>query len=335
MNYFAQDYFEARSRFLASASRAGAKLHRLPIRARGPAGDELSVDIATLGDLSSGRVLLHTSGIHGVEGFAGSALQIAALERGGFKVPAVFVHILNPYGMAWLRRVNENNVDLNRNFAQEYRALDDSYARIDASLNNELPTPVYFSRLAAQILVRGYRPLKNAIMQGQYEFPKGLSYGGQKLEESTRLYKNWLKQNVKNAKTVFAIDVHTGLGPFAEEVLFCYTNESNFKFGRKVTQPKAPIGYNVAGGLHALTAELFADTKHVHFTQEFGTEGNLKLLNCLRLENQAFQREAKTSAANLRLMRAMNPESEVWQQKVIDQGLATLNSSMKWLAESD
>lgn len=34
------------------------------------------------------------------------------------------VHVLNPYGMAWLRRVNENNVDLNRNF----RAADDNDA---------------------------------------------------------------------------------------------------------------------------------------------------------------------------------------------------------------
>jgi hypothetical protein len=30
----------------------------------------------------------------------------------------VFVHALNPYGMAWLRRVNENNIDLNRNFME-------------------------------------------------------------------------------------------------------------------------------------------------------------------------------------------------------------------------
>ena len=27
-----------------------------------------------------------------------------------------FIHALNPFGFAWLRRVNEDNVDLNRNF---------------------------------------------------------------------------------------------------------------------------------------------------------------------------------------------------------------------------
>jgi len=29
---------------------------------------------------------------------------------------AVLVHAINPYGFAWTRRVNEDNVDLNRNF---------------------------------------------------------------------------------------------------------------------------------------------------------------------------------------------------------------------------
>ena len=31
-------------------------------------------------------------------------------------VRVVMIHALNPYGMAWVRRVNEDNVDLNRNF---------------------------------------------------------------------------------------------------------------------------------------------------------------------------------------------------------------------------
>ena len=68
--------------------------------------------------------LVVSSGLHGVEGFFGSAVQIAWLEGHAGRLagdasrpPAlVFVHAINPHGFAWRRRWNENNVDLNRNF---------------------------------------------------------------------------------------------------------------------------------------------------------------------------------------------------------------------------
>jgi len=60
------------------------------------------------------------SGIHGIEGFAGSAVQLALLDkwnRGELdgKPTIVLVHVMNPFGMANWRRWNENSVDLNRN----------------------------------------------------------------------------------------------------------------------------------------------------------------------------------------------------------------------------
>src|SRR5213592_2819131 len=80
---------------------------------------EISIDTAWFGTANPHRVLLHSSGLHGVEGFAGSAIQLQLLNS----LPSlpqdaalIVVHVLNPYGMAWLRRFNENNVDLNRNF---------------------------------------------------------------------------------------------------------------------------------------------------------------------------------------------------------------------------
>jgi len=63
-----------------------------------------------------------------VIGYAGSSIQLAIIQYlydqrlyhksgGERKLPTiVFVHALNPYGMKMWRRVNENNVDLNRNF---------------------------------------------------------------------------------------------------------------------------------------------------------------------------------------------------------------------------
>jgi len=64
-------------------------------------------------------MLVLISGTHGIEGFAGSACQ-AGILHAGIELPPdtglLLVHAINPYGFAWGRRVNEDNVDLNRNF---------------------------------------------------------------------------------------------------------------------------------------------------------------------------------------------------------------------------
>ena len=72
----------------------------------------------------------------GVEGFAGSAIQIQFLKEriGGPELPRSFgvllIHALNPYGFAHLRRANECNVDLNRNFVDFAQPLPENpYAR--------------------------------------------------------------------------------------------------------------------------------------------------------------------------------------------------------------
>jgi predicted deacylase len=119
IDFFSPDYGAARERFRAAAQAAGAALHSLGLDANGPGGEALTIDIAWLGDTPARRIVLHTSGLHGVEAFAGSAIQLALLKQPPApkaECALVLVHVLNPYGMAWLRRTNENNVDLNRNF---------------------------------------------------------------------------------------------------------------------------------------------------------------------------------------------------------------------------
>ena len=57
----------------------------------------------------------------GVEGFCGSGCQVGFLMDRVYEglpktIGVALIHALNPYGFACLRRVNEDNVDLNRNF---------------------------------------------------------------------------------------------------------------------------------------------------------------------------------------------------------------------------
>ncbi|NIO42697.1 MAG: DUF2817 domain-containing protein, partial [Burkholderiales bacterium] len=85
--YFSNSYEAARSRFIAAACAAGATMDELHLGATGPTGSPLAIEIASFGLDNPSRVLIHHSGIHGVEGFAGSAIQLALLDS-NLDVPA-------------------------------------------------------------------------------------------------------------------------------------------------------------------------------------------------------------------------------------------------------
>jgi hypothetical protein len=330
---YSEDYFQARLRFLAAARKAGARVDQLKLGARGPKGEELTIDIASFGDLRAPKLMMHTSGVHGVEGFIGSAVQVAALEK-GIQIPdgmgLVFVHILNPFGMAWLRRVNENNVDLNRNFLradQRYSGPDDSYAKLNTTLNNDTPTGVFFAKVAGKILLHGFEPLKKSVMQGQYDFPASLQYGGSKLEEGPTVYKTWIASHIGKPERVIVIDQHTGLGPWGRESLFRYGDQA-VDIGRKVTSFAANVGYHINGGMDSLTPELFGYAKTcVHFTSEIGTMKKLPLLNLM----QAFQKARKTGPHNRALLAAMTPQDPEWRRRGLKDALATYDGALRWV----
>ena len=85
VTHFAQSYVEARDKFLAAARSRGARMfrHAHPSE-RGAQGEELSIDVAEIGDEHASAVLLLTSGTHGVEGFCGSGCQVALLNDDSF-----------------------------------------------------------------------------------------------------------------------------------------------------------------------------------------------------------------------------------------------------------
>jgi len=240
---FSSTWLEARAKFREAASAAGARLAALkyePLdtlpavwRSLGP-DVPLTIDIALLGDeLSAPAMLLHTSGVHGVEGFAGSAIQVGFLRdvaaRGGWHrrgVCAVVVHGINAHGMAQMRRWNERGVDLNRNFliedvtvgtlpgpdgaratfsalaAQPHAVYRQIYDFVNPQSPAALLAPLRFYALAALAVVRhGFGALKQAIAGGNYlpdETPSSaapaLFFGGRELEQSHRLLAQFMRR---------------------------------------------------------------------------------------------------------------------------------------------
>ena len=73
-DFFSADYRSARARFTAAADRLGWRREVHDIGVSGPAGESLSIDTALLGNPSPENVVIISSGLHGVEGFFGSAV---------------------------------------------------------------------------------------------------------------------------------------------------------------------------------------------------------------------------------------------------------------------
>ena len=125
-DYFSGNYAQARRAFREAAASAGAALGAHHNPATGPGGIELSTETARLGAQDAERLLVVISGTHGVECFCGSGLQVGLLKSGlAAEMPRgtaiLLIHAINPSGFAWVRRVTEDNVDLNRNFIDHAR----------------------------------------------------------------------------------------------------------------------------------------------------------------------------------------------------------------------
>ncbi len=341
-NYFSRTYEIARARFIAAACAAGAQMDELHLDAMSPTGSPLAVEIAWFGLDNPSRVVIHSSGIHGVEGFAGSAVQLALLDS-ELKIPTdaalILVHCLNPYGMAWLRRVNERNVDLNRNFivdSAERTGASEIYCKLDGLLNPvRLPAgpDLFYAGALQAILKYGMPAVRQAVAEGQYEFPEGLFYGGKEFEKGALLYLAWLSLHLKSAQRVFAIDVHTGLGRWGQEALYFRGggDESDQAarisdvLGQKViTDAPAHGAYQIRGMLSEVFAMLEPKPDWTFLLQEFGTYTGLRVVNALRQENYWYQHGEVNPqhASRSRLKEMLAPANRKWRDSVVDRGVS-------------
>jgi len=232
--YFSPDYVSARERFRAAAARAAAATvsYVLPNH-HGPSGENLSLDVARLGAAEAQSALLVIAGTHGVEGLAGSGCLVGLLEDRLHEVlPTsaclVLLHAINPYGFAWLRRVTEDGVDLNRNFVDFSRPLPSSgaYERLHDWLvpkawDGEVRQAAD-AALGAHAQQHGFAALQAAVSSGQYTRPGGLFYGGVRETWSARTLLRVLREVLPSTVSRLAVlDLHTGLGPpaYGEPIL--------------------------------------------------------------------------------------------------------------------
>ncbi|MFT7639945.1 MAG: hypothetical protein ACI9G1_001683, partial [Pirellulaceae bacterium] len=217
---FSDNYFQARDSFRQIAGKLA-----MAQTAHAVGGDELTIDVATYSASQSAPTLIISSGLHGPEGFIGSAIQLRLMcnwlnSTLPQNIRIVLVHALNPFGFAHLRRWNESDVDLNRNFmlpGESYSGCHETYRSLDPLLNPKAPPSNWdlFSLRAAGLVLRyGLQNVKQAIAQGQYEYPAGLFYGGNQLQETGVIVEREIGEWVADSSRVVHLDIHSGLGKY-------------------------------------------------------------------------------------------------------------------------
>ncbi len=343
-DYFSPSYAAARSRFRDKVKAARGRLESLELDARGPDGETLSIDIGWFGAEQPQRVLLLSSGLHGSEGFAGSAIQLQFLEAVP-QVPddgtIVIVHTLNPYGMAWLRRVNEENVDLNRNFLgpdESYAGAPQKYSELDPFLNPPNPPSwdLFYAKALWLLLWDRDGTIKQAVTGGQYEYHKGLFFGGKRLQEGPQRIQSWVEQHLATAKHIVVIDIHTGLGKYGNYKL--HADAKDYErlrsiFGARVIKldPKGNV-YAIRGGFRTMFPRAVPGASVDFVSQEFGTYNQLRVLQALRQENRwhHYGKDGINHRAKATLTDVFCPEYGDWRRSVLAQGKEVLQTATQF-----
>ena len=225
-DYFSATYSDARAQFLSACLDAKATVKSYQNPRRGPAGESLFTDTTWIGPDGATNVVVVTSSTHGVEGFAGSAIQIGLPRDSDATKPTgdvalLLVHAINPYGFAWLRRENEDNVDLNRNFVDHenmnYPENDLFEEIVDYLVPIEWNDTAFENYLTAiQSLNEKYGevPVRKAMHKGQYKHSNSIHYGGSVATWSNTTLESICEHYLKESKRAAMIDIHTGLGPY-------------------------------------------------------------------------------------------------------------------------
>ena len=307
------------------------------------------------------KLLILTSGIHGIEGITGSAVQRMFMDRlketGPYRNTGIlFVHAMNPYGFKYLRRVTAGNVDLNRNwdtdpslFSTENNGYHDVYSMLNpgGSANSSSLKNKFFLLVAIERLIQeSMQSLRQAILQGQYEFPEGLYFGGKDFEPQVNMVTPVFKTFAGDYETVLNIDLHTGYGKRGTLHLFPNPVENpEIKTAMQRIFEGYPIDfgdsedfYTINGSFSDYIGLILPGKLFVPMIFEFGTLdsqttlGSIHSIHNMILENQGFQHGYKNDREKekitRRLMEMYNPASESWRGKVLTDSRDILEKTM-------
>jgi Protein of unknown function (DUF2817) len=357
---FPRSYEGSRARFRRNLDRvqqfwSNARLvaHRISNQ------EELTIDWIQADPLATcERVLVLTTGEHGIEAYVGSAvLQVLIDEYLHRLAPRstglLLVHAINPWGMKYRRRVNSQNVDLNRNFLWTSRdddsafdpAFNPAYRQLSALLNPQKPVRHWLTsmflfsfRLGRDLIRFGHNGFKTTAGIGQYFEPHGIYYGGSKLQEEAHLLADLLRRQIEPYHQVLMIDVHTGYGPRYQMSLVNSSLDPRDSaslaqefYYPSILKSNTDSFYDIRGDLidyvYNLVNAEFPDAGLYATTFEFGTFGSsafawMRDLRAMILENQLYWYGTHSNSARDWILREFEelylPNELKWRTKAIE-----------------
>lgn len=348
-------YSEFRSEFLRLAEAAGGAMSSFGHPELGMHGEELATDVARFGPPpgEAETVVIIQSGVHGVEGYMGSGVQRLLLGDGSFTPPpktaVVFVHAVNPYGFSWSRRVDHENVDVNRNFVDFANPpANVHYAEVDHILNPSEPIDPadrsYLEQLQSHQDRLGAGLLYRTISGGQYTHPEGVQFGGTRPTWSHRTIRRIWELHVPGARNVVVQDLHTGLGAYGQLIAFfggrdgsreaelgeAWYPEWKWRTNPEETFDSGPMPYGMAKLWNPEGVQLW-------FGLEYGTHDPTRGLTAMRADNWLFEHGDPFDERGVAIRELMETQffsqDEAWRTTVATTALEAIGRSLDAIAE--
>lgn len=355
---FSQTYAQARQKFLKACADRGLAVesHKHPLL--GAEGEELAIDVARSGPLDAEHVVLISSGCHGVEGFCGSAVQLALLQDEVFQHQArearcavVYLHAANPYGFSWLRRWTHENVDLNRNFRDfsQARSHNPDYPALHSVMIPKRWPVTLANRLhlLSNLVKMGRKRLQKAISSGQHSHPDGLFYTGTAPTWSNVAVRQSVRQHASRCQHLVWVDIHTGLGPkgHGERIYSGPANSPMLERARRwwgegvrSSQEGQSVSVPLSGLMVYGAMEECPPPTFTALTLEFGTLPGAQVLDALRAEqwlhNNPGTDEPKRQQIKRQLRDAFYVDEAQWKEDVLRQAREVAYQAINGLSQA-
>ncbi len=365
--YFQESYDDCRKAFLSAAAQVSVEYNEariFTVQVPSEIDQNLYIDFLYLPPLKdSSKLLVLSSAVHGAEGFAGSAVQQMFLsellsDEVRSEMGVLMMHAVNPYGFKYGRRVTENNVDLNRGSEVDPSLFDtrnEGYKALDDMLNPEgkvsegsIRNNFFYLITISKMLKESMSVLRQAILQGQYEIPKGVYFGGMEFEPQIDSLTRILPEIFKPYESILAIDLHTGYG--ARRALHLFINaeddpeiktktETVFT-GQHIDWGDSEDFYEISGGFaSAFLPKINPDAEYLYMVFEWGTYdsqktfGSIKSLQKIINENQGYhygyKNEKQEQKINQHSQELYFSKSEAWRSEVLRSGREMLELALK------
>ncbi len=355
LELFPETYESSRQRFRENLATIQKYWPEAKSSAHYISGDEdLSIDwIYSDGLEQNDKVLIFTTGEHGVECYVGSAMLQRFIDEylprlNPKTTGLLLVHTINPWGMKNHRRVNASNIDLNRTFL--YDGMFDphfnpEYDSVDAFLNPKkqvsnltLDNLRFYAHLISRLIRMGKNALKYTVLLGQYRHPQGLFYGGTGYQEETSTIIDLYRETFNSYNQILHLDMHTGYGPRFQMSLVnsAFDTLSSQEYVRKFNYPLVVAAnpeefYAVQGDMidfvYTLCQQEFPNKSLYSTSFEFGTLGDTAHQQAgspraMVLENQMYFHGAADEKLANRIKHdfeeLFNPGASDWRRKAVE-----------------